>query len=71
MDAPLAVLESALKGRQWLAADRFTVADCNVAGVLYRLLWFDGLGRYSNVKAWMDRCWARPAAHKARKMREG
>ncbi|NDH63577.1 MAG: glutathione S-transferase family protein, partial [Alphaproteobacteria bacterium] len=50
---------------------RFTVADCNVAGVLYRLLWFDGLGRYANVKAWMDRCWARPAARKARQMREG
>ena len=71
MDASLTVLDGALKGRDWLAADRFTVADCNVAGVLYRLLWFDGLGRYANVKAWMDRCWARPAARKARQMREG
>lgn len=71
MDAPLAVLDSALKGRQWLTADRFTVADCNTAGVLYRLLSFDGLGKHANVKAWMDRCWARPAAIKARKMREG
>jgi glutathione S-transferase len=71
MVAPLVVLDGALKGRQWLAADRFTVADCNVAGVLYRLLWFDDLAKYANVKAWMDRCWARPAAQKARKMREG
>ena len=58
------------EGGQFLLVDRFTVADLNVASVLYRLLFFDGLGKYSQVKAWMDRCWARPAAQKCRKMRE-
>jgi len=71
MAPQLGVLDGALAGKSWLAADRFTVADLNVAAVLYRLLWFDGLGAYANAKAWMDRCWGRPAAVKARKMREG
>jgi glutathione S-transferase len=71
MHEPLSILDGALTGRHYLAADRFTVADLNVASVLYRLLFFDGLRRYSEVKAWMDRCWERPAARKCRQMREG
>jgi glutathione S-transferase len=70
MHEPLSVLDGALTGRHYLAADRFTVADLNVASVLYRLLFFDGLHRYSQVKAWMDRCYERPAARKCRQMRE-
>ncbi|MBM3647655.1 MAG: glutathione S-transferase family protein [Alphaproteobacteria bacterium] len=71
MAAPLSVLQTTLAGRSWLAADRFTVADCNAAGVLYRLLWFEGLAKFDKVKDWLDRCYARPAALRARKMREG
>jgi glutathione S-transferase len=67
---PLSILDGALTGRHFLAAERFTVADLNVASVLYRLIFFDDLHRYSQVKAWMDRCWSRPAAQKCRKMRE-
>lgn len=70
MHEPLSILDGALTGRHYLAADRFTVADLNVASVLYRLLFFDGLNRYSEVKAWLERCYARPAAKKCRKMRE-
>lgn len=67
---PLSVLDGSLTGRHYLAADRFTVADLNVASVMYRLLFYHDLRRYSEVKAWMDRCWSRPAAQKVRQMRE-
>jgi glutathione S-transferase len=67
---PLSILDGALNGRHYLAAERFTVADLNVASVLYRLIFFDGLRRYSQVKAWLGRCYERPAAKKARQMRE-
>jgi glutathione S-transferase len=67
----LSILDGALTGSHFLAAKRFTVADLNVASVLYRLIFFDDLHKYSQVKAWMDRCWGRPAAQKCRKMREG
>ncbi len=70
MHEPLSILDGALTGRHHLAAERFTVADLNVASVLYRLLFFDGLQRYGQVKSWMDRCWSRPAARKCRQMRE-
>lgn len=70
MHEPLSVLDGALTGKHYLAAGHFTVADLNVASVLYRLLFFDGLHKYSQVKGWMDRCWSRPAAQKCRKMRE-
>ncbi len=66
-----AVLEAALAGRQWLAADRFTVADLNVAVVCLWLPRFPDIGNFPNVVAWMERCWARPAAIAARKLREG
>lgn len=71
MHGALSVLDGALTGRYFLAAERFTVADLNVASVLYRLIFFEDLHRYSQVKAWMDRCWDRPAAKRCRKMREG
>lgn len=71
LHAPLSVLDGALTGKHFLAAERFTVADLNVASVLYRLRSFDDLHKYSEVKAWMERCWDRPAAKKCLKMREG
>ena len=70
MHAPLSALDGALTGRHYLAAERFTVADINVASVLYRLLFFEDLHKYSQVKGWMERCWSRPAARKCRLMRE-
>jgi glutathione S-transferase len=70
MHEPLSILDGALTGKHFLAAERFTVADLNVASVLYRLIFFEDLHKYSQVKAWMDRCWSRAAAQKARKMRE-
>lgn len=69
MQAPLQVLDGALKGKQWLIGDRFTVADLNVAAATYRLLQME-LTKFPAVDAWLDRCFNRPAALAARKLRE-
>ncbi len=62
LQKPLGILNDALADRQWLAADRFTVADLNVAAVLswVKLARVD-LGAFPNVTDWMDRCLGRPA----------
>lgn len=65
----LDVLESALTKSQWLAGPEFSVADLNVAGALYRALTID-LAKWPHVQAWLNTCWERPAAKKARAMRE-
>jgi glutathione S-transferase len=63
------VLETALNKSEWLAGSAFSVADLNVAAALYRALTMD-LGKWPHVKAWLNRCWDRPAATRARAMRE-
>jgi glutathione S-transferase len=63
------VLEAALKKSEWLAGPDFSVADLNVAAALYRALVVD-LGKWPKVQAWLNRCWARPAAKRVRAMRE-
>ena len=63
------VLETALTKSEWLAGLAFSVADLNVAAALYRALSID-LGKWPHVKAWLNRCWERPAAKRARAMRE-
>lgn len=63
------VLETALKKSEWLAGPAFSVADLNVASALYRALSMD-LAKWPRVNAWLHRCWERPAAKKARAMRE-
>jgi glutathione S-transferase len=63
------VLEGALKKNRWLASDDFGLADLNVAAAMYRSLSFD-LSRWPAVREWLHRCWDRPAAKRARAMRE-
>ncbi len=71
MEWPLQVLNGELAGRQYLVEpDAFTVADLNVASVLYRLLFVDLAGK-PHLHDWVTRCWGRPAAKKVRAMREG
>lgn len=65
----LDVLEAALKQDAWLAGESFTVADLNVAAALYRGLSLD-LANWPAVAGWLNRCWERPAARRARAMRE-
>ncbi len=68
---PLGVLEAHLSGREYLLGGGFTIADLNVASLLYTA-WFNkaDLSRWPRVKAWLDRILTRPAAVKARKLRE-
>jgi glutathione S-transferase len=63
------VLNGTLGKARWLAGDDFSVADLNVAGALFRGLSMD-LSRWPAVAEWLARCWARPAAQKAKAMRE-
>lgn len=67
----LEVLERVLDGRDYLLGQKFTAADLNVACVLYGA-WFNkfDLSGVPRVKAWIERCMNRPAALKARGMRE-
>jgi glutathione S-transferase len=55
---------------RWLAGPDFSIADLNLAGALWRGLSMD-LSRWPAVRDWLSRCWDRPAAKKARAMREG
>ncbi|HJQ60475.1 MAG TPA: glutathione S-transferase family protein [Vineibacter sp.] len=69
LERPLAVLQDALAKAAWLVDDRFTVADLNVASVMYRALWMD-LDDKPQLRDWLRRCWDRPAGRAARAMRE-
>lgn len=62
LERPLKVLDAHLAGRDYLMADRFTVADLNVAGVLSlsAMIGFD-LSPYPNVATWFGGCASRPA----------
>ncbi|HVY02320.1 MAG TPA: glutathione S-transferase C-terminal domain-containing protein, partial [Caulobacterales bacterium] len=59
----LAILERALAGRDYLCGADFCVADLNVAAVLSpsRTAHLD-LKPHAGVRAWINRCYARPAA---------
>jgi glutathione S-transferase len=63
------VLDGVLAKSQWLVGSEFSVADLNVASALYRALSMD-LAKWPNLQAWLNRCWERPAAKRARAMRE-
>ena len=62
------VLEAALSKSEWLAGSSFSMGDLNVAAALFRALSVD-LGKWPKTHAWLNRCWERPAAKKARAMR--
>ena len=71
LERPLDVLERHLDGREHLLGGGFTIADLNVASLLYTA-WFNkiDLARWPNIRAWLDRVLTRPAALAARKLRE-
>jgi glutathione S-transferase len=66
LQRPLRVLDTALAGRDWLMGDAFSVADLNVASVMYlmKLVSFD-YSAHTNVQHWADACYARPAFARA------
>lgn len=65
---PLAALDDALSGQEYLVDQRFTVADLNVASVLS---WCKparvSLRETPHLDAWLSRCLARPARKKAQR----
>lgn len=65
---PFGALNSALAGREYLLGENFTVADLNTACVMYRCLKMD-LAAWPHIAAWLQRCWARPAALVPRRAR--
>ncbi len=54
-------LDRRLEGRDWIAADDFTIADLLLASVLRQLRHTELMDAYSNVKAFYARAMARPA----------
>jgi glutathione S-transferase len=66
LQKPLKVLDQALAKAPYLLGDKFTVADLNVAGICLAVWTFKmDFSPWPNVKAWLERCFARPAAQKA------
>ena len=62
------VLETALAKSPWLAGPAFSVGDLNVAGALFRALSID-TAKWPHLTAWLNKCWDRPAAKRAKAMR--
>jgi glutathione S-transferase len=65
LKARLERMEAVLAGRQWLVANRFTVADLLMADVLRQVDKFGGLAGYPACHAYVARMTARPAFLKA------
>lgn len=69
LQKPLKILDDALRGRDHLAGNAFSVADLNVASILAwgRIARFD-LKPHPNVARWLDACLKRPANVRVREM---
>jgi glutathione S-transferase len=50
-----------LEGRTWIACEDFTAADIVMAGVLRSIRKTDQMNPFPNLRAYYDRCFARPA----------
>jgi GST-like protein len=59
-----------LGGRQWIAADAYTIADIATLGWVRNLIGFYGArelveyDRLQHVPAWLERCLQRPAVQR-------
>lgn len=69
LEGLFAVLDGALARHPFLLGADFTVADLNLASVMFRALQMD-LRRMPRVKEWLERALQRPAARAALKLRE-
>lgn len=66
---PFSILNAHLAGRPWIAGDRFTVVDVNVASVLsWAQVSRKLLDANPNVADWLKRCLDRPAQQKVRQL---
>jgi glutathione S-transferase len=64
----LQVLEQHLQNRDYIAGERFTVADICVASVLAWVQRADAMAACPRLAAWLERCLARPAQLQVRVM---
>jgi glutathione S-transferase len=65
LDRVLDILEGALDGREYIAADRFTAADVYVGAQLAFQMAFGMIERRPTFGAYVNRLHARPAFHRA------
>jgi len=65
LQKPLAILDKALEGKDYLVENRFTVADLNVASIFSygRFARLD-MKSFENVSRWLKACMSRPAFNK-------
>ena len=70
LKAPLKVLDDALKGREYLLGNTFTIADLNVASVLsWAPMMRLDLSATPTAAAWLQKCLGREANAKVRTMK--
>ena len=66
----LGVMETRLKGRQWIMGDLYTIADISMLGWVRNLIGFYGarelveFDHFPDVAAWLERGLARPAVQR-------
>ena len=65
---PFRILDTAVSQQPYLLGDTFTIADLNVAAVISRAIDMD-LSAVPKLKAWLTRCFDRPAAQRALAMK--
>jgi glutathione S-transferase len=58
-------VEHRLEDREWIACPEFTVADIMMAGVLRTIRKTDLMAPFPRIKAYYERCFARPAWERA------
>ena len=63
-------IEARMKGRQWAAGDRFSLADCAAAPALFYAEGRVPFGERPNLRAYLDRLKARPSYARALKEAE-
>jgi glutathione S-transferase len=72
--AALDVLELALAKSEWLVGSGFSIADLNVASAMVRIVATPQMdtaaAKWPKTRAWLHKCWERPAAKHALAMRE-
>jgi glutathione S-transferase len=68
LQQPLRVLDGALAGKPYLLGESFTIADLNLASILWwaQLAKVD-LSKTPNAKRWLEACCARPGFAKAQR----
>ena len=70
LKAPLNALEGALKGKEYLLGNNFTIADLNVASVLsWAPMMKLDLSSTPTVQAWLNKCLGREANKKVRTLK--